>query len=212
MHRVEKRAKTRARLVEAALNVFAFGGYEHATVDDIAHAAGLSKGAFYFNFNSKEEILIQLLRQWADERTSLLNAAFAFEYDASGRLRAMGEALSSYGHGTNWPPLILEFWSQAMRAGEVARLGRLYNASHASLRDDYEVSVPDVERLVRIAQAEPGVYGARLTGGGFGGSIVALTDESNAAGAAGRIAAAYAKGGTPKPTVLVPQHDPSGAS
>jgi len=100
----------------------------------------------------------------------------------------------------------------AIKHADLAALGALFNASHASQRDDYEVSVPDVDRLVRIAQAEPGVYGARLTGGGFGGSIVALTDESNAAGAAGRIAAAYAKGGTPKPTVLVPQHDPSGAS
>lgn len=127
MHRGEKRAKTRARLVEAALNVFAFGGYEHATVDEIAHAAGLSKGAFYFNFNSKEEVLIHLVRQWADERTSLLNAAFAFERDAGQRLRSMAEALSTYGRGTNWPPLILEFWSQAMRAGEVDRwLRRAY--------------------------------------------------------------------------------------
>jgi AcrR family transcriptional regulator len=126
MHRVEKRAKTRARLIEAALNVFAFGGYEHATVDDIAHAAHLSKGAFYFNFNSTEEILVELLRQWSDERTSLLNAAFAFE-DADGRLRALAEALSSYRAGTNWPPLILEFWSQALRSGEFDRwLRRAY--------------------------------------------------------------------------------------
>jgi AcrR family transcriptional regulator len=127
MHREEKRSKTRARLVEAALNVFAFGGYEHATVDDIARAAGLSKGAFYFNFNSKEEILIQLLQQWMDERTSLLNAAFAFEDGGSRRLLGMAETLSTYGGGTNWPPLILEFWSQAMRAGEVnRRLRRAY--------------------------------------------------------------------------------------
>jgi galactokinase len=93
----------------------------------------------------------------------------------------------------------------AIKRGDLAALGALFNASHASQRDDYEVSVPDVDRLVRIAQGEPGVYGARLTGGGFGGSIVALTDEPNAAGAAEHIAVAYAKGGTPKPTVLVPQ-------
>ena len=129
MHREEKRAKTRARLIEAALNVFAFGGYEHATVDDIAHAARLSKGAYYFNFNSKEEILVELLRQWSDERTTLLNAAFAFEQDPGGRLRAMAETLSSYRAGTNWPPLILEFWTQALRFGEVDRwLRRAYRA------------------------------------------------------------------------------------
>lgn len=127
MHRMEKRTLTRARLVEAALNVFAFEGYEHATVDDIARAAGLSKGAFYFNFNTKEEVLLELLSRWADERSSLLHAAFAFERDAGTRLRAMAEALAAYRGGTNWPPLVLEFWSQALRAGEVGRrLGQAY--------------------------------------------------------------------------------------
>ena len=134
MHRVEKRALTRARLIEAALNVFAFGGYEHATVDDIAHAAGLSKGAFYFNFNSKEEILVELVRQWTDERLSLLNAVFAFEEDAAGRLRVMAETLASYRGGTNWPPLVLEFWSQALRAGVIDQaLKRAYRDFRALL-------------------------------------------------------------------------------
>ncbi len=121
MHREEKRAKTRARLIEAALNVFAFGGYEHATVDDIAHAAGLSKGAFYFNFNSKEEILIELLRQWSGERASALSTAAQAAAEPTARFPSMAAALIAYGGGTNWPPLILEFWSQALRAGAVDR-------------------------------------------------------------------------------------------
>jgi galactokinase len=53
-------------------------------------------------------------------------------------------------------------------------LGRLINASHASLRDDYEVSVPPLDSLVAILQQTPGVFGARLTGAGFGGACVAL--------------------------------------
>jgi galactokinase len=52
--------------------------------------------------------------------------------------------------------------------------GALMNESHVSQRDDYEVSVPAIDTLVTIAQSLPGVLGARLTGGGFGGSIVAL--------------------------------------
>jgi galactokinase len=48
------------------------------------------------------------------------------------------------------------------------------NASHASLRDDYEVSTPDLDRLVALLQAQPDVCGARLTGAGFGGACVAL--------------------------------------
>lgn len=58
---------------------------------------------------------------------------------------------------------------------ETAReFGELMNASHASLRDDYEVSTPELDRLVALLQAQPGVWGARLTGAGFGGACVAL--------------------------------------
>jgi galactokinase len=54
------------------------------------------------------------------------------------------------------------------------RFGELMNASHTSLRDDYEVSVPALDTLVEILQKTPGVFGARLTGAGFGGACVAL--------------------------------------
>ncbi|HET8821262.1 MAG TPA: galactokinase family protein [Thermoleophilaceae bacterium] len=61
----------------------------------------------------------------------------------------------------------------ALAAGDMARLGELLDASHASLRDDYEVSVPEVEETV-IACREAGAIGARIMGGGFGGSVIAL--------------------------------------
>jgi galactokinase len=54
--------------------------------------------------------------------------------------------------------------------------GLLMNASHASLRDDYQVSVPELDYLVALLQAHPRVYGARLTGAGFGGACVALCE------------------------------------
>jgi galactokinase len=61
----------------------------------------------------------------------------------------------------------------ALESGELAELGRLLDASHASLRDDYEVSVPAVERTVEACNAA-GALGARIMGGGFGGSVLAL--------------------------------------
>jgi galactokinase len=61
----------------------------------------------------------------------------------------------------------------AMAAGDLATFGRLLDASHQSLRDDYEVSHPELDRLVDLAR-DAGAVGARLTGAGFGGSIVAL--------------------------------------
>lgn len=65
----------------------------------------------------------------------------------------------------------------ALRAGDAAAFGELMLASHASQRDDYEVSVPQVDALVAGAMAA-GATGARLTGGGFGGAIVALVPNT----------------------------------
>ena len=66
---------------------------------------------------------------------------------------------------------------EALEGISAERFGELMNASHASLRDDYEVSVPALDTLVAILQETPGVFGARLTGAGFGGACVALVAE-----------------------------------
>lgn len=63
---------------------------------------------------------------------------------------------------------------EASRGVSATRFGELMNASHASLRDDYEVSVAGLDALVALLAAHPDVYGARLTGAGFGGACVAL--------------------------------------
>ena len=92
----------------------------------------------------------------------------------------------------------------ALEAGDAGRLGALFDASHASMRDDYEVSVAEVDRLVALARAAPAVFGARLTGGGFGGSIVALCRPGEAAGVGARVATAYGAEVGRTATVLVP--------
>jgi galactokinase len=63
---------------------------------------------------------------------------------------------------------------EAMQGGDAARLGRLMDASHASLRDDFEVSSDELDAMVVCARREEGCYGARMTGAGFGGCAVAL--------------------------------------
>lgn len=65
----------------------------------------------------------------------------------------------------------------ALAAGDLAAAGRAMTESHRSLRDDYEVSIPELDALVVSALDVPGVYGARMTGGGFGGSIVVLAER-----------------------------------
>ena len=65
----------------------------------------------------------------------------------------------------------------ALERGDAAAFGRLMDASHRSLRDDYEVSCAELDAMVEAAWAAPGVIGARMTGGGFGGCAVALVEE-----------------------------------
>ncbi|MFL7869352.1 MAG: galactokinase [Anaerolineales bacterium] len=65
----------------------------------------------------------------------------------------------------------------AMRAGDVHKLGNLFNESHTSMRDDFEITNEALNQIVEAAQAHPACLGARMTGGGFGGCAVALVDE-----------------------------------
>jgi len=82
----------------------------------------------------------------------------------------------------------------ALGARDDATLGLLLSASHHSLRDDYEVSTPELDRLVELATAA-GALGARLVGGGFGGSIIALGQRGGAKDLAARVLERYGGGG-----------------
>lgn len=88
----------------------------------------------------------------------------------------------------------------AMKAGDVATLGRLMDESHVSMRDDFEISCPELDAMVEAAQATEGCFGARMTGGGFGGCAVALVDAAQADAFAAQVAAQYqtATGLTPE--------------
>lgn len=68
--------------------------------------------------------------------------------------------------------------TECLRKGDVETFGKLMNQSHISLRDDYEVSCPELDVIAETAWTVPGVLGARMTGGGFGGSAVALVKDS----------------------------------
>lgn len=91
----------------------------------------------------------------------------------------------------------------ALRRGDAAAMGRLMNESHTSMRDDFEISRAEMDTMVELAQAHPAAYGARMTGGGFGGSAVALVRRDEAAAFAADVARAYqqATGLTPEVTV-----------
>jgi len=82
----------------------------------------------------------------------------------------------------------------ALEAGQIARVGSLLRAAHASARDDYEISTPEIETLVRLAEAVPGVLGARLTGAGWGGCIVVLIAAESVSAFGESVCDAYRQG------------------
>lgn len=98
---------------------------------------------------------------------------------------------------------------RALTAGDLVQLGALINASHASARDLYEISTPRLDCLQTAAREHPGVYGARVTGAGFGGCVVALTTADHAESACRHVAARFhaQRGEVPTTTIL----DPHGA-
>jgi galactokinase len=79
----------------------------------------------------------------------------------------------------------------ALRKKDLVSMGEIMNESHASLRDDYEVSLPEIDLLVKLCLKESTVVGARLTGGGFGGSVVALATNASDEKMAQRILSSY---------------------
>ena len=81
--------------------------------------------------------------------------------------------------------------AEALRRGDVKRFGELMNEAHVSYRDDFEASVRPIEVLVSAAQSLPGVYGSRLTGGGWGGCTVSLIDANAVERFCGTVAQIY---------------------
>ncbi|XP_065332478.1 galactokinase-like [Cloeon dipterum] len=84
----------------------------------------------------------------------------------------------------------------ALRVGDCEWLGRLMNESHDSLRDDYEVSCAELDQLVDLARKVDGVFGSRMTGGGFGGCTVTLVKESEVEKVISHINEKYSKEAT----------------
>jgi galactokinase len=89
-----------------------------------------------------------------------------------------------------------------LKGGQVREIGPLMTASHASLRHDFEVTVPELDTAVDAALAA-GAYGARMTGGGFGGCVLALVDEGKLAAVSGNVFKAFEDKGFGRPEMFV---------
>uniref|UniRef100_A0A183TPW3 GHMP_kinases_C domain-containing protein n=1 Tax=Schistocephalus solidus TaxID=70667 RepID=A0A183TPW3_SCHSO len=79
----------------------------------------------------------------------------------------------------------------AMKSADLVSLGKLMQESHKSMRDDFEITCDEVDQIVAICASVPGVYGARMTGGGFGGCVVALVKPGSVNELVAKVDAAY---------------------
>jgi AcrR family transcriptional regulator len=117
--RDEQRARTRQELLEAAGAVFARNGYHAASVDDVAEAAGYTKGAVYSNFRSKEELFLGLLDQRIDRTVEQLEVALLSRAPEE-RPQLLGEMRDTMGAlDRDWFLLQAEFQLYAARNAEV---------------------------------------------------------------------------------------------
>jgi galactokinase len=112
--------------------------------------------------------------------------------------RLSGEELRRARHIVSENSRVLEAVA-ALQARDFRELGRLMYASHASMRDDFEISTRELDAFVALAE-ESGALGARLTGAGFGGCAIALVPAEEADGLARNVRQAYARRGFEKPT------------
>ena len=91
----------------------------------------------------------------------------------------------------------------ALEMGDLAEFGRLMADSHRSLRNDYEVSTSELDLMVELANGQEGVYGARMTGGGFGGCTISLVDAAHAPEVQQRLEQGYEARTGRRPTILI---------
>jgi AcrR family transcriptional regulator len=111
----ERRADTRAKVLAASGRVFAARGYHAATLDEIAEQAGLSKGAVYYNFASKEDLFLALLGDRLQARLAESRAAYEHHPDERTRREAADDLLAALTRDPRWPPLFFEFVAHAGR-------------------------------------------------------------------------------------------------
>lgn len=140
MTRAEKQATTRAALLDAGADVFTQVGYEAATVDGITEAAGFSRGAFYSNFDTKDELFLTLIESRIDSSLSDIASAFQQGATASERIKSGGKFLDSLvARDRQWCLLYMEFWSRAVRDPKLRkRFASQYEAWRAGITEMIE--------------------------------------------------------------------------
>lgn len=163
--RKEKQAHTRSRLIDAAGKVFARRGLHHASIDEVAEEAGFTKGAFYANFASKEELFLAMLDERFAARLEELERATRTDEPPEEQARRAGEDFSrAIAADPEWERLFFEFAAhagrnEAFRKELVPRYrelrGRIKELYRERVERDPEMEAPPVplDRLVLMTFA-----------------------------------------------------------
>jgi AcrR family transcriptional regulator len=156
-------ARTREKLRQAAYQVFRDAGYEATTVDAVCEAAAVSKGAFYFHYQAKQDVFIDILEVWSREITEQVEVQFTATSGAKDSLSAVREALTREIHrGRVIVPLWLEFTVRARHDPAVRQaLAAFYQRGRSAVADILRPGVPwlppaDLDALSRT------VFGAYI--------------------------------------------------
>lgn len=159
MRQAERRERTSQRLLDAAADVFARLGFHAATVDDIANAAGYTKGAVYANFASKEDLFLVLLDRHLDDQLAQVDLLVAAASDTDlgkSLLDASSEKMTA---GGSFGLLMLEFWLYAARDPRaMADLA----ARYARMRDRLAAVITERDAARGIADARTSDEAAAL--------------------------------------------------
>jgi galactokinase len=148
-----------------------------------AHASG--------GYNQRRRECDEALRLLQARRPDLSSLRDATLADLEGARPALSETLvRRVGHVLSENARV-ERAARALLSNDMTTVGECMAASHQSLRDDFDVTTPELDLMVALAREQPGVYGARMTGGGFGGSTINLVAADAADRFASEIADAY---------------------
>ena len=143
LSRQENQARTRACLLESATRIFARRGLAHASIEEVAQDAGFTKGAFYANFASKEELFLAMLDERFAERLAEIDRVLATEEDPERQTHRAGVDFVQYlSADPEWQRLFFEF------------------AAHASRHEDFRQAL--LLRYRRLRERIAGIYEQRL--------------------------------------------------
>lgn len=143
---------TRAKLLSAAGHIFARDGFEGSRLEDIAAEAGYTRGAFYANFESKEDLLFALMERLVAERVQAIREILDRQDNAAGRLEALRNYYAQIACDRRWALLLLEFKLFAVRHPKTrARLVERYRRLRAPGRELFQTLLRQSDRKLPVS-------------------------------------------------------------